>query len=349
MKAPESVVSRVRKLMDKNGQVKSAANRGVAAGSSTVPLDEFVAILYEEGGSSYKVGKRLGISHRNVAGRRAFIEEQLGIELPRGRPETWRAQAHRSHLDVELKNGTVLVGSDLHCWPEIYGTAMAAFIDFSRRLKPEWTIMNGDGLDGARISRHSRIGWDQRPTTAEEVEALSDYSDLVLKSNPNGKRKRTRGNHDGRFDTYLSSNAPDMEGVKGTSLADHLPGWDECMSITFNGNCIVQHRYRTGVHAAYNNVRDFGCHVVTGHRHKSEVRPWTNQMGTWYGVDAGMLAPVGHPAFDYTEQKKPTDWRSGFVVLTFVDGKLMPPDLAQVIDEERGLLYFRGETLTYDL
>jgi hypothetical protein len=37
------------------------------------------------------------------------------------------------------------------------------------------------------------------------------------------------------------------------------------------------------------------------------------------------------------------NWRSGFAVMTFYNGKLMPPELAEVIDEDKGLVYFRGE------
>lgn len=320
-----------------------------SAHQATVPLDEFVALLYEEEGSAYRLAKRLGISHTQAALRRRNVEESLGIQLPKGRPEVWREMHHRQHIDYRLDDGVVIVGSDAHCWPEIYGTAMAAFVDFHRRLKPDLTILNGDGLDGARISRHPRNGWEQRPKVKEELEATSDFLDQITKANPNGKRKRTKGNHDSRFDSYFSSHAAEMEGVMGTKLEDHLPGWQECMSITINGNCIVQHRYRSGIHAVYNNVREYGCHVVTGHRHRQEARPWTNQLGTWWGVDTGVLAPVNHPAFAYTEQRKPTDWRSGFAVLTFKDGKLMPPDLATVTDEDRGEIYFRGQTLRYEL
>lgn len=328
--------------MKSNPYVKS--NRGVEA----VPLDEFVALLYEEG-SAYKLAKRLGISHTMVARRRRFVEEQLKIDLPKGRPEVWKELSTAQHINIELLNGTVIVGSDLHAWPELYGTAMAAYVDFHRRLKPDWSILNGDGLDGSQIGRHARIGWDQAPKTSEELDALRGFLGEVRAASPGTKRKRTKGNHDGRFDTYFSTRAAEMEGVRGTCLADHLDGWDECMSITFNGNCIVQHRYKSGIHAIYNNVRDFGCHVITGHRHKAEVRPWTNQMGTWYGVDSGMLAPIGHPCFNYTEMKKPTDWRSAFAVLTFKDGNLMPPELAVVTSEDEGEVYFRGQTLKYEL
>lgn len=345
MKPPASVVSQVRQLMQTNRYVKMNAEK------ERVPLDEFVALLYEEGGSAYRLAKRIGVAHTIVAQRRKFIEEQIGVELPRGRPEVWKSQAHRRRIDINVDDATLLVGSDLHAWPEEYGVAMAAFIDLNRRLKPEFVIMNGDGLDGAKISRHSRIGWDKRPSVKEELDALSDYFDQVRKANPNAKYFYTYGNHSMRFETYLASNAPEVEGLKGTTLAEYLPGWELCMAILFNKNVLVKHRHKSGVHNAWNNVRDAGIHIITGHTHRQVARPWSNMSGTWYGVDLGMMARVEGPQFDYTEcgNSGLSDWRSGFGVFTIKDGNMRPPELAEVTNEEAGEIYFRGKTLKYEL
>lgn len=344
-KPPESIVSQVRRLMKTHRSVKANAT----SGAEGAPLDEFVALLYEHQ-SCYKVGKLLGISSRNVARRRTFIEKELGIELPRGRPEVWKRQAHRARIDVTLENASILCGSDLHCWPEIYGTAMAAFVDFNRRLKPDIVLLNGDGLDGAQISRHSRLGWDKRPNPAQEIEALSEYLDQLRKANPNARYIRTRGNHDTRLETYLASNAPLVEDLKGTTLADHLPGWEECISVHVNHpECTIKHRGRhNGLHGTFNELRALGASFVHGHLHAQKLVSWENAHGTVYGVDLGMLAPKDHPGFDYTEDDC-VNWRSGFALLTFHDGRLEVPDLATVTDEEKGQLRFRGQTLTYDL
>ncbi len=196
-----------------------------------------------------------------------------------------------------------------------------------------------------------RIGFDKRPTTEEEIEALAEFLDQLRQANPNAEYIRTYGNHCMRYETYLATKAPEMEGVKGSLLSDHLPGWKVCMGIMVNGNIFLKHRHKSGVHNAWNNVKDAGCHVITGHTHRQHCRPWTNTQGTWYGVDLGMLAPVDGPQFDYMELSNVgmSDWRSGFAVLTIKDGKLMPPDLATVTDEKRGEVYFRGDTLRYEI
>lgn len=331
----------------KEGRAKGVTQRDTLKAATDL---ELVSLLYANAGSTLKVGKLLGVPQQSVSQRRARIEDELGITLPRGRPETWRAQAHRTVVNLGIDNGTILVGSDLHCWPDIYGVAMAAFVDFNRRLKPDFVILNGDAHDGATTSSHARLGWDKRPSVAEEIEALSDYLDQVRKANPNAKYLRTRGNHCVRLDRYLASNAPLVEGMKGTTLADHLPGWEECIAIWVNGrHACIKHRGRAnGLHAVFNEVRRVSAHVVYGHLHSQKTIPYRNAAGQWYGVDLGMMAPMDHPGFDYTEADI-TDWRSGFYVLTFKDGQLLPPQEATVLDEDKGELYFAGQVFKYQL
>ena len=95
--------------------------------------------------------------------------------------------------------------------------------------------------------------------------------------------------------------------------------------------------------ADVNNVVHSGCNIVTGHLHSLQVRPFTDYRGTRYGVDSGTLAvPYDKPFVHYTEDA-PCDWRSGFVVLTFVGGRLLPPEVVQVVDEAAGLVAWRGQ------
>jgi hypothetical protein len=72
------------------------------------------------------------------------------------------------------------------------------------------------------------------------------------------------------------------------------------------------------------------------------VTPWTNYTGDLYGVDTGMMAAVKDEQFIYHENAS-VNWRAGFAVLTYVNGHLMPPELVQVINEDEGLVFFRGE------
>lgn len=83
---------------------------------------------------------------------------------------------------------------------------------------------------------------------------------------------------------------------------------------------------------------------VTGHLHSLKVTPYTDLVSDRYGVDTGTLCDVNAEQFAYAEDS-PRNWRSGFAVLTFAGGRLMPPELVQRVDE--GKVFFRGKT--YDV
>jgi hypothetical protein len=243
---------------------------------------------------------------------------------------------------ITLPHGHIVIGSDAHYMPGEPSTAHRAFVEIVKRLKPYAVIMNGDGLDGSAIGRHFRIRWHRPPTIKEELEVLQDRLGEIAKHAGAAKLIRTHGNHDSRFDTFLSANAPHFEGVFGFSLKDHLPAWQQCMSVWVNDDVVIKHRFKGGVHAAHNNTKDSGRTLVTGHLHSQKVSPWTDYNGTRYGVDCGTLADLYGEQFHYSEDD-PRNWRSGFAVLTFVDGELMPPDLCSVLGP--GHVYFRGEVI----
>jgi len=147
------------------------------------------------------------------------------------------------------------------------------------------------------------------------------------------------------FDTgataaVLAANAAAYEGVQGFRLRDHFPAWHPCWGVWINQACVIKHRIRGGIHATRNNTLAAGITTVTGHLHSLKVTPLSDYNGTRWGVDTGTLAdPYGEQFADYTELS-PTDWRSGFAVLTFRGGRLMWPELAHVVEE--GVVEFRG-------
>ena len=202
--------------------------------------------------------------------------------------------------------------------------------------------MNGDVFDGARLSRFPRNGWENQPRVSDELEEAKERTDEVHHAYRGAKKIRTIGNHCIRFDRYLATNASELEKVAGARLKDHLPVWDECLSVFVNGNTMIKHRYHGGIHAAYNNTLRAGTNIVTGHTHHLEVKPWGDYNGRRYGVQTGSIANTDAPQFGYTEDN-PTPWCSGFAVLTFdKSGRLLYPELAECID---GTCWFRGQAV----
>jgi hypothetical protein len=205
-------------------------------------------------------------------------------------------------------------------------------------------IMNGDVFDGAQISRHPRTGWEGRPTVRQELDSVRDRLSEIEKSVGTAKLHWTYGNHDIRFNSRLSAQVAEFEGVMGMNLADHFPRWKFSTSVMVNGSTHIKHRQHSGIHAVYNNTVKAGISIITGHTHSLKVTPWTDMNGTRYGVDTGSLAHPWGDQFHYLEDGT-RNWRSGFVVLTFHKGKLMPPELCEVINEEEGVAFFRGTVL----
>src|SRR3546814_258939 len=94
---------------------------------------------------------------------------------------------------------------------------MNGMVETVKALRPKVVVFNGDMLDGARISRHARIGWAQTPTLKEELEAVQRFAHDI-ESAANIKKTKcdlewNLGNHCMRFDNYVSGNASEAEGV----------------------------------------------------------------------------------------------------------------------------------------
>jgi hypothetical protein len=313
--------------------------------------------------SPAKVAKLLGLDIRGVYRRRALIELNEGISLitdddvgrtglksdARKRIEQLNDQrfTHAEYeAQVDLADGVVVVFSDAHYWPDIVTVAHRALVEVIKRLRPKMVIANGDVLDGATISRHPRIGWESRPTVQQEIEAMCLRMREVELAASGAQLVRTFGNHDLRFESYIAANAPALEGVHGTSLFDFLPAWRGCYALHLNTNLpgwtVVKHTHVAGgVHSAYNSTLRAGVSYVHGHLHKLQVVGYGDYRGRRYGIDTGTLAEPKGEQFRYT-QGGPLNWCSGFAVLTYRDGELLPPELCEVVN---GKAWFRGERI----
>ena len=297
--------------------------------------------LFESLGAT-ETARRLNISVRNVFARRITIENRTGRKLiPPGAQDSqnYRDPLYPSRLPLTIDSGLILIGSDAHYWTDEVTTAHKAFVKLIGDLKPKIVVLNGDVVDGARISRHAPLGWERRPTLVGELKACEERLVEIEETAPNAERIWTIGNHDQRFENRLASQAPEFEGVPGFTLKEHFPYWKHALSSWVNDDTVIKHRFKGGIHATHNNTLWSGRSIVTGHLHSLKVTPFDDYDGTRWGVDTGTLADTYGPQFGYTEDN-PVNWRSGFVVLTYHKGKLLWPEIAYVIDKEH--CSFRG-------
>lgn len=295
-----------------------------------------------------QMSRLLGTPSRCIQSRRRRLEVRYGLRLlarASNSPDViLNIPQNAVRVTTALDDGIVIVGSDAHYANTYVSTAHRAFVMIIKALQPKIVIYNGDVIDGGSTSRHGRIGWDKQTTVKQEYDAAQERTGEVAEAGGDAKRIWTMGNHCIRPDTWLSAHAAQFEGVKGFALSDHFPLWQFCMSVFINGHTMIKHRYHGGVHCTWNNILKAGTSMVCGHTHSQKVTPFNDLTPhTKYGVDLGMLAAVEGEQFRYAEDN-PKNHRSGFAVLTFRKGVLMPPELVQVIDEDEGLVNFRGST-----
>lgn len=312
--------------------------------------DEFIA-LWNKFTSVQALANHLQINVRNIQIRRKRIEAKRGIKLVATAKNSPDAKIYYPENGVrattEISSGVVLVASDCHYWPNLISTAHRAFVKLTKELKPRIVVINGDAFDGASISRHPAGGtWQSLPSVKEELEACQDRLEEIQKAAKGAQLHFCWGNHDLRFNARLQQQVGDtFKGVMGMNLTEHFPLWRFSMSLMINDHTMIKHRYHNGIHAIYNNILKSGTSMITGHLHSLKVTPFTDYNGTRYGVDTGTLSPVDADSFTYSEDA-PKNHRSGFAILTFHEGKLMPPELCEVIDEDEGLVYFRGQVIS---
>ena len=270
--------------------------------------------------------------------------------------DTTSIDANKAFFQQSIEDGVVLVGTDPHYWPGEFTTCQRAFLYFAANMepRPKAIVLNGDVFDGSRVSRHPKIGFlEKRPSVKEEIDVCELRLGEIEAVAPKGcSLVWPLGNHDLRYESYLAASVPEYEGISGMHLKDRFPNWQPCWTYFINpktpGWTEIKHRFRGGIHATYNNALRSGVSMVTGHLHSLKVYPWTDRRGTRFGVDAGTLADVdgeniGAQFVHYLEAN-PVDWRSGFVVLTFKDGKLLWPEIVHKHSETQ--VEFRGNLIT---
>lgn len=315
-----------------------------------VPAGDFVAAWRATGGSPAAVSRATGLTIRNVYARRARLEAQ-GYALPTtsGHADNALGFAYTPRLEVAVENGCAVIFSDRHWWPGDGVTpAEAALLALLPRLDPDLLIANGDVLDAAGLSRHDPLGHERKPGVAEELATVQLGMRRIAEHAKRAKKMRTTGNHCLRFDRAMARSGPGMAGIVGVRLSDHLPDWTESWSIHINagfpgGHTVVKHRIGGGVTAARTNAIKSGVHIVTGHTHRLDAHPVQTYAGRHWGVQCGMLGNPGSAAFEYAEDG-PDHGAPGFVVLTWRDGLLQPPELVEC--DDAGVAWFRGEPVT---
>jgi hypothetical protein len=316
-------------------------------GGKAVYSDQEFIELWNTYESGKAMAKAIGMDLRNILRRKSNLEAKYGQQLKSKNNKAQTITNNSARKELGIENGVVLVFSDAHFWPGIHTTAYKGLLWAIKEFQPKAVIANGDIFDGASVSRYDRHGYDSTPSVVQELKAceiaMGDIEDAAKKARHNVKLVWTLGNHDARFENRLAANAPQYEFVKGFSLKDHFPTWEPCWSCWPTDDVVVKHRWKGGVHATHANASASGKTMVTGHLHSLKVTPYADYNGNRFGVDTGTLAETDGPQFMNYLEDSPTNWRSGFAVLTFHEGKLLWPELIHKWAD--GQIEFRGRVI----
>lgn len=320
--------------------------------ATKVTDEEFVQI-WMQSKSPLVVSQTTGITVRAVYRRRNSLVAK-GYDLPTVLvPHSSRTfiqhdtapQVHfEKNRNIDLKDGTVIIFSDPHFYPDSNTIAQKAILTLIKELKPKVVLCGGDALDGTQISRHDPTrGWHQPPTIREQLECLTQSMTEIKKAAKGAITYMTLGNHDARLSRYLAVNAPHSENLPGTRLEDYIPSWALSWTVTINQNkynkgLVLRHRNLGGM--LHLQAQKAGCHYAHGHLHKLGCMI-TPQYGRFlYSIDCGSFADPQSDAFDYMEGAP--QHVQGFVVLTYKNGELLMPEFCYILD---GVAFFRGKVV----
>lgn len=283
-------------------------------------------------GNASEAARASGIPRKTLTNR----AERFGVNVKL--PTEW---TYPEYIDLDMRGKTLLVGGDAHFWPGHRSLIWEAFVEASHEIKPDAIILNGDMIDGTRVSKHPRLRNQAAPRVSDELKECKYQINRLYGSEV---RIWNLGNHDQRVDSYLANNAPEADDL-ASSLPSWFPEWQFGYSVMINRGlpnaipCEVRHYYRTGVHARHNNIMYSGIHMVTNHTHGAGVTPFNNRMGRIYGIETGMLNSNHATQFEYGFGAQ-SRANGGFAVLTFEEnGNLLPPELCEHV---YGKAWFRG-------
>jgi hypothetical protein len=126
--------------------------------------------------------------------------------------------------------------------------------------------------------------------------------------------------------------------------------WQVEINGSGSDSVLVRHRFKGGHAAGRANILASGRSTLTGHTHQAGTARISHGPRHLWGVDAGCIAALNSRAFwSYTEGAAAagmSNWASGFAVLTFADGLLLPPEPVLVLDEQAGVAVFRGQLIS---
>ena len=164
---------------------------------------------------------------------------------------------------LKLKNGIVIIGSDVHI-PFQDNKAVEAFCNYCKDIQPSAIILNGDILDFYKLSRFIK-GEGRNPY--EEISACRDLLKRIKADCPNSKIYYVIGNHETRLETYVLNSAPHLASLVEdvfTIIKTNELGIIGCSEVLINDIFVCTHGKMLGSKAGLSAIKEIEKHYMSG-------------------------------------------------------------------------------------
>lgn len=233
---------------------------------------------------------------------------------------------------------TTIVLNDVQI--ESYSRCIHLVTSFTKWLKPNGIVLNGDIVDLYRLSRFTK---NPDPSLAGLGRELEICRGILLSQIPQETNTRIwiGGNHEDRYRRYIWDKAPELniEPLRFSELAgcrEYGFKWLEYGDGVNLGKLYVTHGEVVRKHSGYTakaHYDKYGISVLHGHTHRLGQYSHRNRSGQFGAWENGCLCTLT-PEFDHYP-----DWQHGFSVVMH-DPKTGVFNVDQIrIFEESWMLY----------
>lgn len=178
-------------------------------------------IMYKENKAMFKDEEAARYALRNIEGKtgKNWSNQNLAYKMDKARPSNpyGLPKSHATKFEPYyiVGPGKGLIINDIHL-PFQDNAAITACLDFAKKEKPDFILLNGDVLDFYQLSYFMKD--PREPKWAEELEMYQEFIVMLQTVFPNANIFFKFGNHEERYDNYMLSKAPDLVGIKEFSL-----------------------------------------------------------------------------------------------------------------------------------
>ena len=220
-----------------------------------------------------------------------------------------------------------MIGSDFHI-PYENPRYMGLWWKVMKSFKPDVVDILGDLDDNSACSRfESGTPGEVINASAKFVPQVKDFFKTIRELVPDGQIHFATGNHEIRYDSYISSKAPALHGLITPEL---LWGSDTYgLELSYYNNPPV-HRFgdiyvHHGLYALKNSgesvrkiMNEYNVSAIVGHSHRQAAVFKTYELKdeVLRGYELGHMTDIKSPGMGYTALH---DWQPGFAV-GYIDG-----------------------------